>query len=130
MTDTPPEQHEQKEQQPRQPELSELMRLNAALEDARMRLDKQGVSHYAQEITSVRNRIASLRRQVAEVGSERLHLLELTERVRYLLTRYERAVVDYDRRIESLKQEIRQLGGHTLERPVEPGGHDPKDVAR
>lgn len=104
---------------PPQEEQVELMRLHRALEDARMRLDKQDVARYAKEITSVRNTIASLRRQLSEMGTERLHLLELTERVRFLLMRYERAIADYDRRMEKLRGEIRRLGGHTLERPAE-----------
>jgi predicted nucleic acid-binding Zn-ribbon protein len=82
-----------------------------ALQEARSRLDKQAIETYSHEIRNIRKRIADLRADLAQLATERSHMVDLLEHSKYLVKRHERAIADQDRRMECLREEILRLGG-------------------
>jgi chromosome segregation ATPase len=100
-----------------QSERSELERAYEALEVARTRRDSQAMSSANREIRAIRERIHSTRRKLASLAAERIHLIEVIERARLQLLRYERHLEDHDRRIASVREEMQRMGGRAQEYP-------------
>lgn len=100
-----------------QSERSDLERAYEALEVARTRRDPQGMSAANREIRAIRERIHSTRRKLASLAAERIHLIEVIERARLQLLRYERHLEDHDRRIAHVREEMQRMGGRAQEYP-------------
>jgi chromosome segregation ATPase len=96
---------------------SDLERAYEAMEVARTRRDPQGMSAANREIRAIRERIHSTRRKLASLAAERIHLIEVIERARLQLLRYERHLEDHDRRIASVREELQRMGGRAREHP-------------
>jgi chorismate mutase len=98
-------------------EQSDLERANIALEEARERRDMAAIRLINKEIRTIRQRISDSRRKLAGLMTERIHLIEVVERARMQLLRYERHLEDHDRRIEQVRAQLRQMGGRIREEP-------------
>ncbi|NJN67325.1 MAG: hypothetical protein HC884_11740 [Chloroflexaceae bacterium] len=99
---------------------SDLERAHQALEEACARRDMAAIRLANKEIRIVRQRMADSRRKLANLMTERIHLIEVVERARMQLLRYERHLEDHDRRIEQVRAHLRQMGGRMREEPGVP----------
>ncbi len=97
-----------------------LTELDKALEElvaARAQCDVTAIDAANQKIASVRARIAEKRTELANLGSERLHLIEVVEQAKLRFLRSERVLEDHDHRIERIREELRLMGGKPQAKP-------------
>lgn len=96
---------------------TELEKALEELAEARAQCDITAIDAANQKIASVRARIAEKRTELANLGSERLHLIEVVEQAKLRLLRSERVLEDHDRRIERIREELRLMGGKPQAKP-------------
>lgn len=113
-------------------EESELQRAHADLEAALAQRDTAAMSAANKKIRQIREEIHAGRRALSSLAAERIHLVEVIERARLQLLRYERHLDDHDRKIEKLRRELRQLGARLPDHPglptLEPAYLSDEDV--